>query len=178
MKGFRKMGLLLGTGAAINVSLGFIPTRVTLANLTDGDLVTDAFLTQAIAFTSGGVATIAVGDKITGATSGATASVRQVLLISGSWAGGDAAGWFIVDKVVGTFASENVKLAGGTNDATVTAVQTINLATSTAVAAATGNSAISRYAGVDGSAAPGFTIGSTISESGKLLHYDAYREDD
>lgn len=179
MKGSNiKTGYLLGTGAAVNVSLGWSPARVTLYNLTDPDIITDAFLTQVIAFTSGGTNVIAVGDTIIGATSGAKANVRQVMIASGTFAGGDAAGYFVVDKVIGTFASENVKKLGNTDDATVTAIQTPNLATTTAVAGATGTSAISRYEGVAGSAAPGFTIGSVINETGKLLWYVAYREDD
>jgi len=76
---------------------------------------------RSMAFTSGGTAAVAAGDTITGATSSATAFIREVRLTSGSWAGGDAAGFLIfksTDKT-GTFQSENVNTASQNNIATV-----------------------------------------------------------
>ena len=72
-----------------------------------------------IAYTSGGTTEIVVGDWIVGATSAAKARVLSVTLSSGTWAGGDAAGYFILNSQHGTFQSENIKVAGGTNDATI-----------------------------------------------------------
>lgn len=66
-------------------------------------------------FTSGGTTAIAVGDTITGATGGATATVCCVTLSSGTWAGGDAAGEFLIYNQVGTFESEELN----TNKATI-----------------------------------------------------------
>lgn len=57
-----------------------------------------------------------VGDTLSGATSSATAVVQQVILTSGTWAGGDAAGRVIVNGQSGTFQSENLD-----NDDTTTA---------------------------------------------------------
>ena len=68
-----------------------------------------------LAFTSGGATAIAVGDTLTGATGGATATVCCVTLDSGTWAGSDAAGEFLVYGQVGTFESEEVN----TNLATI-----------------------------------------------------------
>jgi hypothetical protein len=65
-----------------------------------------------LAFTSGGVTAIAVGNTITGATSAATAKIMSVELSSGSWAAGDAAGEFIIESQAGTFQSENLNVLG------------------------------------------------------------------
>ena len=93
-------------------------------------IVRDAIISKpglkwTIAFTSGGTTEITVGATITGATSTTiTARVCEVNLASGTWAGGDAAGTLVVDKFTGDFAAENIKLAGGTDDATVAATDT------------------------------------------------------
>ena len=73
-------------------------------------------------FTSGGVATLAVGDAIVGATGGATATVAGVVLETGTFAGGDAAGVMYLNDQVGTFEAENINVVGGqANIATVAA---------------------------------------------------------
>ena len=72
-----------------------------------------------LAFTSGGTYTIAVGDTITGATSGATAVVMSVEVTSGSWADGDAAGELIINDQDGTFQSENLDVGSNSNVATI-----------------------------------------------------------
>lgn len=180
MKGSPRIGVTVGNGAALNIELGFVPGYVALYNCTDGDLITEAFLQWVVPFSSGGTTEIEIGDKIIGATSGAEAIVESVLLYSGSWAGGDAAGFFVIQEgsLVGTFGSENVYVGSGTDDATVTVNVVHNIATAAAAAGATGNSAISRYEGVAGSNGKGFTIGSTIAEEAKLLRYIAYRNED
>lgn len=170
----------VGNGAAINVELGWIPDFVIVTNVTDGDKITMGYPNRmAIPFSSGGTNEIAAGDLITGATSGAKATVSKVLLYSGTWAGGDAAGFFIIerDSLTGTFGSENVfgEAAAATNDATVTANVTHSVDIDTEVAGATGNAAISGYAGSAASAAKGFTIGSTVAEEAKLLRWTAFR---
>lgn len=183
MKGDPVIGMTVGNGAALNISLGFIPECVLLYNATDGDLITMAFLNWVVPFSGGGTTTIAAGDEIKGATSSARARVKQVLLYSGSWAAGDAAGFIelVEGSLVGTFGSENVYVNSdavtGIDDATVTANVVHNCAISTAAAAATTTSAISRYEGSAGSATKGFTIGSVIAEEAKLLRYIAFRGD-
>jgi hypothetical protein len=180
MKGIIKSGITVGNGAALNIELGWIPDRVELYNCTDGDLITTAFLAWVVPFSGGGTTEIVAGDTITGATSGAKAVVKEVLEYSGTWAGGDAAGFFVLleGTLTGTFGSENVFVGTGTNDATVTANVVHNIAVAAAAAGATGTSAISRYEGVAGSNAKGFTIGSVIAEEAKLLRYIAIRGDE
>lgn len=60
-----------------------------------------------IAFTSGSTEP-SEGDAISGATSGATATIERVVLKTGSWGGGDAAGYLVLSGQTGTFQSENV----------------------------------------------------------------------
>lgn len=60
------------------------------------------------AFTSGGTSIPAVGDTLTGATSSQTCVVIGYKLTSGTWAGGDAAGYIFVEQVSGAFSSENL----------------------------------------------------------------------
>src|SRR5690606_20979958 len=103
--------------------------------------------------------------------------VREVLEYSGTWAGGDAAGFFIVEMISGTFGSENVKVGAGTNDATVTINATHSVNIDTEVAAATTTAAITRYIG-SSAASSGFTIGSSIATEAKLLRYIAIRGDE
>ncbi|MBM3536895.1 MAG: hypothetical protein FJX55_03570 [Alphaproteobacteria bacterium] len=178
-----KFGGLVGNGAAVNVSIGFIPDYVRVVNLTDADKDTEAFLGKlgwSIPFSSGGTITIAAGDTITGATSGATAKIGQVEISSGTFAGGNAAGFFLVDysDITGTFTSENVYVSSdttsGVDDATVTANVTITFSTDTEVAAETSNAMITAYVGST-TYSPGFTIGSTVAEEAKRLHWVAMR---
>jgi len=185
MKDQIEVGYTVGNGAALNIELGWIPDWVEVWNLTDADEVHSAFLggdRYAIPFSSGGTTEIVVGNTIVGATSGATALVEQVLEYSGTWAGGDAAGFLIVSNVVGTFGSENVKVGSGTNDATVTVNvnHTVSIidtgAGATDLALTTGNDAISKYVGAAGTNSKGFTIGSGIAEEAKLLGYVAVRK--
>jgi hypothetical protein len=72
-----------------------------------------------LAFTSGGTTPIAVSDTITGHTSGATAVVSRVVLASGSWAGGDAAGTLYLSSQTGSFQVENVDVGASLDLATI-----------------------------------------------------------
>lgn len=76
-------------------------------------------LGRELEFTSGGTTEIEEGDTIEGATSGATAVVTRVVLESGSWSGGDAAGRLIFASQTGTFQSENLDVGASTNIATI-----------------------------------------------------------
>ena len=71
-----------------------------------------------LVFTSGSTE-IAEGDTITGATSGATAVVTRVVLESGSWGAGTAAGRFIFGSQTGTFQAENINVGASLNLATI-----------------------------------------------------------
>lgn len=177
-----RSGYIHGTGAAINVELGFIPQFVMITNVTDGDSVILAVLDKVIVFTSGGVGEVKAGDTLTGATSGATAKVREVILDSGSWAGGNAAGWFICDHedISGTLTTENVNLDSKTGDdqdnvATIVVDVEFGVEITGDAASVTGDAGLLGYVGdADNNYRKGFTLGSTASENGKLLHYVAF----
>jgi hypothetical protein len=98
---------------------------MTHAKIVPGNTITSLgaefykYTERRVAYTSGGTTEIVVGDWIVGATSGAKAEVVGVTLASGTWAGGTAAGVLTVRSQHGTFQSENIKVAAGTNDATI-----------------------------------------------------------
>jgi len=107
--------------------------KITPGDTAVGSLNTNYYYTEwTVAYTSGGTTQIQVGDWITGATSSAIAKVVAVSLTGGTWAGGDAAGVFRLTccqsstGAAATWTSgENVKVAGGTNDATITGTPTL-----------------------------------------------------
>jgi hypothetical protein len=102
-----------------------------------------------------GTALISDGNTVTGATSGATGVVARVVLQSGTFAAGTAAGRLILSSSTGTFASgENLTVSGGIKaKAGGTAVQ-ITLAPSgryeTVVANFGGGTANYKIYGADG----------------------------
>jgi hypothetical protein len=170
-----KSGFFAGTGAAINISVGFIPSLVILYNATDGSPINQAQPNRkTMAFTSGGTNEIKAGHQLKGATSGATADVVQVITDTGTWAGGDAAGWFILDaeSETGTFASESVYYdnSDGTNDGTGAATAVLGIDIDTEVATDAG---VTAYKGST-SAARGFTCATAVSTDAKLFAYSAF----
>lgn len=76
-------------------------------------------LGREVAFTSGGTYEIVEGNVITGATSGATATITRVALRSGTWAAGTAAGTLVFASQTGTFQSENLDVGANLNVATI-----------------------------------------------------------
>lgn len=76
-------------------------------------------LGRTLDFTSGGTYEIAEGNVITGATSGATATVTRVVKTSGDWTTGDAAGRLIFASQTGTFQAENLDVGASLNVATI-----------------------------------------------------------
>lgn len=76
-------------------------------------------LSLQLAFTSGGTYAVKEGDTITGETSGATAVVQRVIRTSGSFAAGDAAGYYVLASQTGTFAAENIKVGANLDVATI-----------------------------------------------------------
>ncbi len=176
-------GFIRGTGAAVNVELGWVPDFVEVINLTDGDKIHMNALKQVIAFTSGGTDEIKAGDKLHGNTSDATATIDQVIVDSGTWTGGDAAGWLIIDRttLVSNFENETAYRedvdSDGDNKVTLTAAEDQDGVDIDSEVAATTTDATNCYAygGSEASNARGFTIGATISEDAKLLWFNAYR---
>jgi len=172
-----------GTGAAVNVELGWVPDFVEVINVTDGDKIYMNAIPQVIAFTSGGTDEIKAGDKLHGNTSDATATIKQVIVDSGTWAGGDAAGWVIIDRttLVSNFQGETAYREGtdsdGDDKVTLSAAEDQDGVDIDTEVTATTTDATNCYAysGSAASNALGFTIGSTVSEDGKLLWVNAYR---
>ncbi len=74
-----------------------------------------------LAFTSGGTTEIVEGNTITGAISGETAVLTRVVLESGSWAAGTAAGRFIYASQSGAFQAENIDVGASPNLASIAA---------------------------------------------------------
>lgn len=72
-----------------------------------------------LAFTSGGTYEIAAADTILGASSGAIAIVRRVVLESGAFNNGTAVGKLIVTNQVGTFQAENINVGANPDVATI-----------------------------------------------------------
>ena len=179
------IGAFTGTGAAINIPLGWIPDYVKCVNLTDGDTIDEWFrgngagtsirtvlavatnaadgiseyagtpdTGRTLAYTSGGTYVLKAGDTITGALSATTALVTNVTLASGTFAGGDAVGVITVAQHAGKFQAENLNVGANLNVATIS---TNSLPTWSA---------------------PGFTAGTDISESGKVINFIAMRNKD
>jgi hypothetical protein len=182
-----KTGFLMGTGAAINVELGWIPDLVLLSNLTDGDIIHVWHRARVAAFTSGGTATPQAGDVLQGDTSGVRVRIKAVFLKSGTFAGGDAAGDFVFyeEDETGTLGSENVSLlpredgsgVSQSNVATVTAqAEKGNLGITSEVASVTPANGVQPYVGSSAAAARGFTVTATASEAAKLFAYTAFRD--
>lgn len=71
-------------------------------------------------FTSGGTYEVQVGDEIVGNTSGVTALVDHVELLSGVWASGTAAGYFWVSEPSGNFGSETLAVGVNADVASIT----------------------------------------------------------
>jgi hypothetical protein len=81
-------------------------------------------------FTSGGTYEIAVGDTITGATSGATAVITGVVVQSGSWATSDAVGQLYFASVTsGPFQAENLNVGANSDVATIAGAEVANTLT-------------------------------------------------
>jgi len=76
-------------------------------------------LNEEVAFTSGGTHEVLEGDTLTGATSTETCVVKRVQLTSGSWAGGDAAGWLTIASKSGALQAENLDEGANSNVCTI-----------------------------------------------------------
>jgi len=172
-------GFIHGTGAALNVSIGFVPEVVDITDWTNGNIITKGIMFEVVAFTSGSLE-INAGDVIRGLTNTEVyGKVDQVILDSGSWAGGDAAGWLIfrAAAVTGTFGSENAEVNdSGNNNLTVAAEVQKGVNIDTEVASATTTAGIQAYYGTS-DYPPGFTVGSGVSVNGALLFFKAIEGD-
>ncbi len=76
-------------------------------------------LGEELAFTSGGTFVPTEGATIVGETSGATAVLTRIVLESGTYAAGTAAGRYIFASHTGTFQAETVKIGANLNIANI-----------------------------------------------------------
>lgn len=84
----------------------------------DAKLFSDAQIStniaaESVAFTSGSEEP-ANGDTIDGATSAASGTFMFAVVTSGTWGGGDAAGFIFMKSLSGAFQAENLNINGGT----------------------------------------------------------------
>ena len=181
-------GYIHGTGNALNIELGWIPDYVEVTVLGGTVRLYKAWFGKVIVFTGGGTTEVKAGEWIKGITSGAKALIREVILDDGTWAGGNAAGWFIcnAEEITGTIVSENMQryvsepgtAAATSNDVTVVVDVEFGVDIDTEIALVTGDAGMLSFKGDDTTTplqAKGFTIGQTISVNGELLGYSAYR---
>jgi hypothetical protein len=110
-----------GTVAAVSYS-GLWETGakgvVVLTGITGTFVDNEDLSSPTLAFDAGTVE-IKEDDVITGVTSGKTATVKSVLLSSGSWAGDDAAGYLSISGNTGTWTDGEKIQVGGNNRADV-----------------------------------------------------------
>lgn len=92
-----------------------------------------------LAFAASGTTPITEGQTVTGATSAATGVVARVVLESGTWAGGTAAGRLILSAKTGTFGTENLTVAAVVRATTAGGAAAITLAPGGRVSTVTAN---------------------------------------
>ncbi len=185
-------GFALGTGAAINIQLGFVPDIVHTFNVAGTTPTMNVWYRQKFCvFTSGGTGELVPGNIIQGATATQVrAMIRQVILSTGTWAGGDAAGWLLwtEEDQNGSFGTENVDLldtaatvedGGGTLTANVAGVvlqsELAQWDIDTAVIDQPPTTGLFPYVGTDAGDSKGFTIGTDVSVSGEVIAWHAWR---
>lgn len=182
-----RTGFIHGTSNALDVEIGFVPDYVRLTDLTNGNIITEGYFKRIVLFTSLSVA-IKTGDYIKGATSGATARVNQVIIDTGTVAGGDAAGWLICDAVdvVGTLETEEAQVYSAKPGPGVAGIDHLDIVVDTEegnnIAAAvvqvtTAATQLTAFEGTDGDQRKGFTVGATVSIVNVLFHYVAIAND-
>jgi len=188
-------GFLIGTGAARNVALGFVPSWVRIYDI-GGTTIWEGPVAEAVAFDNNGTADadareIVAGMRLDAADDGWSGTVKQVILASGGWDTGNAAGWIVFEA--GTLegaanladndeihASDQADLKGAATGFNLTGAGLVRLGAkvSTAVAAsAADGDDITPYYGSHAAEARGFTIGATISTDNDLLGYQAWAPD-
>jgi len=181
---------VLGTGAALNVELGFIPSFVEIWN-EDRDVLWQAPLNTMIAFDGGGNTSdssieLTPGMEIAETGDGdAYGVIEDIFLTSGSWAGGNAAGVIVLslegqggtwtdNAVIGVRAQKGAPATG--DYATVNGAAKGNVTKiDTQVRASAANETVVPYRGASGEEALGITIGSVISEDNKILIVRAFK---
>lgn len=91
-------------------------TRIEGFERTDGQPLPSAMSYWILNFDTGGPTELVDDMRLVGRTSGATGVILDVSLTSGSWAGGDAAGFLVLYKVTGSFQDDEVIAVSGADD--------------------------------------------------------------
>ncbi len=143
---------LSGTVYAFRDNAGATACGIWKATTTGWSAIT---LYKIISFITGTSSSIADGASITQSVSGATATVKRQIIVSGTVAESTAAGYLVIDVTGGTFDATNVIQVGGVTKCTAS-----SLATQIAIAAGgryefdvynfTGFTSTRRIYGVDG----------------------------
>ena len=85
-------------GTAATIAVGFDPRYVQLVNLTAAtEVIYGMVADDILRFDGGGTDEIVGGYYIRASDGGWSARVKEVILTSGSWSGGDAAGYLILE---------------------------------------------------------------------------------
>ena len=77
------------------------------------------YVERTLAFTSGGTTEIVVGDVICQSAGTISAVVKSISAITGTWAGGTAAGTLTLKNQIGTFTAAAIYVGAGSDEATV-----------------------------------------------------------
>jgi hypothetical protein len=191
-------GLHVSGANAANINVGFIPDTVIMMKAAAIPSINVWCRMKVCAFTGGGTRELVAGDIIQGATSPLVrAQIQKVHVTGGTWAGGNAAGFFFwQDKDQnGVFGAENVNLldpsstivdGGGIlalDVATVTAqaetfnfaLDSANPATGTALTSVTPANGIQPYVGAAGTDAAGFSTTNTLATANDVWFWIAIR---
>lgn len=183
-KGHIARGVVLGGGAAVNVECGFEPDFVMLSN-SRGSAETLVFYmgNPVLKFDSGSYEIVA-GDKLKDATAGGTFTVVSVALTSGSWDGGDAAGWMEIKYVSGTVTNNNnldlverETRGGALNVATIDGSITYSDTDTDTEVGTPAAVFVSEYAGASAANAKGFTLAAGALPSGEFVWWMAVKAD-
>ena len=185
-------GFFAGAGAATSISLGWVPDRVEVVDLTSGTVdYIDFPSIKTLAFTAGGAGSLVSGLSIlpghivVGAVTGATAQIKAVALASGSFAAGTAAGFLILDAgtISGTFnGSEAVFIkgglnagVGGQNDAVTTSAAIVRGVVISGTAGPVLDASDTAYVGSFAMSSQGFTVAAAACVAGHLYAWTASR---
>lgn len=182
---------IVGTGAAINLEIGFIPDAVRVTNLSDRNEIVIGVTNTVLAF-DGGREELKEGDLIIGSGSKARGLVKKVLVATGAWSSDNATGFIVLEHEErhGEFAdNDNLQVASQKGNysepapavsATVSAVVNgSQVPTDVAVAAAVGvagaNKTVAPYDGTSAGKGKGVTLGSAVIGDNKAAIVEAWR---
>lgn len=180
-----KSGVIKGAGAAVNIDCGFIPNLVMLNNARGSAETLTVWDGYSVLGFDSGSEEILAGDMLQDASASGTFEVVSVTLLTGSWAGGDAAGFMEIVGDTGTITNNNelnrvaanppgpVRTAASgvaTIDGSVVPFD-IDIDTEVGTPA---SRFVVPYRGVAGTTAKGFTIAAGAAVSGEYVRWTAF----